>query len=66
MRKIPLVPTPPDNPGVAGLYRVMESLAKMTDDELFALSVRAGIHRPDGRLTPEYGGEPDEESASAA
>jgi hypothetical protein len=66
MRKIPLVPAPPENPGVEALYKVMESLTKMSNDEMFALSVRAGIHRPDGRLTPEYGGEPDEKPATAA
>jgi hypothetical protein len=66
MRKIPIVPPPPDNPGVEALYKVMESLGRMTNDELFALSVRAGIHRPDGRLTPEYGGEPDGKRATAA
>jgi len=66
MRKIPLVPAPPDNPGVAGLAKLRESIEKMTPDEMFALSVRAGIHRPDGRLTPEYGGEPDEKPATAA
>jgi hypothetical protein len=66
MRKIPIVPAPPENPGLKGLRAVMESVMKMTPDEMFALSVRAGIHRPDGRLTPEYGGEPDEKPATAA
>ena len=49
-----------ENPGIEVLHRVSESLRQMTSDELFQLSVDAGIHRPDGRLTPEYGGAPDE------
>ena len=66
MRKIPIVAAPPDNPGIEGLREAMARIEKMTNDEMFALSVRAGIHRPDGRLTPEYGGEPDEKPATAA
>ena len=39
--------------------RVLARVRKMTPQEIFAFSVACGIHRPDGRLTPEYGGEPD-------
>jgi hypothetical protein len=57
---------PPDNPGVESLYRVMDSLNRMSDDELWALAVRAGIYTSDGRLTRKYGGTADPEEAAAA
>jgi len=37
--------------------RVLDRIRRMTPAEAFALSVSAGIHKPDGGLTPEYGGE---------
>lgn len=66
MRKYPLVPPPPENPGVEALRRVMEAFNQMTDDELWALTVRAGIYTQDGRLTRKYGGTADEKPAAAA
>lgn len=36
----------------------MDRIETMTPKEAFDLSVRAGIHNPDGTLTPEYGGPP--------
>jgi hypothetical protein len=65
-KRIPRVPPPPENPGVEILYRVSESLKRMTDDELFALGVRAGVYTADGRLTKKYGGTADPEEAAAA
>lgn len=59
-------PALPENPGLATLRRVVDSFEAMSDEELFAFSVRAGIHRPDGRLTPTYGGEDDGSSVAAA
>ena len=38
--------------------RVLERAKRMTPAEMLALSVRAGVHRPEGGLMPEYGGEP--------
>lgn len=58
-------PALPENAGLTALYRVMDSFEAMSDEELFAFSVRAGIHRPDGRLTPTYGGENDGKSIAA-
>ena len=55
-----------ENSGLAALEKVIASFEAMSDEERFALSVRAGIHRPDGRLTPRYGGVDDEESVAAA
>jgi len=65
MRKYPLVPPPPENPGVEAFHRVMDSINRMTDDELWALAIRAGIYTADGRLTPKYGGTGDEKPAAA-
>ena len=65
MRAYPLVPPPPENPGVEALYRVMESIRQMTDDELWALTVRAGIYTEDGRLTRKYGGTAEDKPAAA-
>jgi hypothetical protein len=65
-RRIPVVPAPPENPGIDTLYRVSESLRQMSDDELWALAVRAGIYTSDGRLTRKYGGTADPEEAAAA
>jgi hypothetical protein len=59
IRSIPLVPPPPDNPGVEGLAQVSESIRRMTNEELWDLSVRAGIYTPDGRLRRKYGGMAD-------
>lgn len=38
--------------------RALAWAKRATPAEMFALSVRAGIHKPAGGLTPEYGGEP--------
>jgi hypothetical protein len=38
--------------------RVLAKARQMSPAEILALSIRCGIHRPDGGLTPEYGGEP--------
>lgn len=37
--------------------RVLAKIRRMTPDDVFALSVRVGVHNPDGTLTSEYGGE---------
>jgi hypothetical protein len=39
--------------------RLMAKLKGMTPHEIFLTSVRAGIHTPDGRLTPYYAGATD-------
>jgi hypothetical protein len=65
-RRVPRVPPLPDNPGVEILYRVSESLTRMSADEMFALSVRTGIYTADGRLTRKYGGTADPEEVAAA
>jgi hypothetical protein len=36
--------------------RVLDRVAKMSPDELFQWSVKAGVHTQNGQLTPEYGG----------
>jgi len=38
---------------------VLERIREMTLAEWLALSVAAGVHNPDGTLTPEYGGDDD-------
>jgi hypothetical protein len=65
MRAYPLVPPPLENPGVEAFKRVMESIDRMTDDELWALAIRAGIYTEDGRLTRKYGGTAEDTSAAA-
>lgn len=37
--------------------RIVEKVRRMTPAEIFAISVSAGIHNPDGTLTEQYGGE---------
>ncbi|PTL75815.1 hypothetical protein DAT35_53200 [Vitiosangium sp. GDMCC 1.1324] len=39
--------------------RLMAKLKRMTPHEIFLTSVRAGIHTPEGKLTPYYAGETD-------
>jgi hypothetical protein len=34
--------------------RIMESLRKMTPEEIFQTGVRSGIYSPDGTLLPPY------------
>ena len=65
-KRIPRVPPPPENPGVELLYRISDSFKRMSDEEFFALLVRAGIYTSDGRLTRKYGGTADPEEAAAA
>jgi hypothetical protein len=43
-------------PHAATTKRVLAELAQMSPAELKATFVRAGIHTPDGKLTPAYGG----------
>jgi hypothetical protein len=40
--------------------RTLRKMKAMTADEIFALSVRAGIHNPDGTLTAHYRDDEDE------
>jgi hypothetical protein len=35
---------------------IVELARRLTPDEVFALSVKAGIHNPDGTLTERFGG----------
>jgi hypothetical protein len=35
---------------------ILKAAKKLTPEEVFALSVQAGIHNPDGTLTKKYGG----------
>ncbi len=46
--------SPPELPEAAKLRAAIERLKKMSPDEVFETSVRAGIHNPDGTLTPQY------------
>ena len=39
------------------LALAVEKAAALTPEEVFAISVRAGIHNPDGSLTTKYGGD---------
>jgi transcriptional regulator with XRE-family HTH domain len=36
---------------------IVDKIRRMTPDEIFACSVRAGVHNPGGTLTEQYGGE---------
>ncbi len=65
-RRIPLVAPLPENPAIAELPRLSEALQRMSAEELWALTVRAGIYTADGRLTRKYGGTADPEESSAA
>jgi hypothetical protein len=38
--------------------RVLAKARRMSPAEILALSIRCGIHRPQGGLAPEYEGEP--------
>ena len=38
--------------------RVQAKIRRMTPEEIFQVSVRAGVHNADGSLRPEYGGPP--------
>ena len=65
MRTSPIPPSPAlpkaGDPSDAEINRrVLEKVRRMTADEVFQLSVACGVHRPDGRLTPEYGGPPSD------
>lgn len=48
--------TPKPSGGDPVNRRVLAKIRGMTPDDVFALSVRVGVHNPDGTLTPEYGG----------
>ena len=43
--------------------RALAKLKQLSPEELFQLAVRAGIYRPDGRLTPPY--RPDAEPSAS-
>ncbi len=45
---------PPPHANASAHRRVMELLESMTPQEALALSVKAGIHTPDGKLTAPY------------
>ena len=45
---------PPPHPNARTHRRVMALLESMTPQEALALSVKAGIHTPDGKLTAPY------------
>ncbi len=53
---------PPPHPNAETHKKVMALLRKMTPQEALEMSVRAGVHTPDGRLTPPY--RPDDEPIS--
>ncbi len=53
---------PPPHSNARAHRRVMELLESMTPQEVLALSVEAGIHTADGKLTAPY--KPAEEEAS--
>jgi hypothetical protein len=36
--------------------KVLDRVARMSPDEIFQWSVKAGVYTNDGQLTPEYGG----------
>lgn len=45
-------------PSEAEAHRLaLARVAKMSSAELLQRSVKAGVYTPDGKLTPEYGGE---------
>lgn len=44
----------PPLPHQSQLDAIVEKLRAMTPQEIFELSVKSGIHFPDGRLRPEY------------
>lgn len=46
--------TPPPHANAEYHRRVMELLKTMTPEEALAISVKAGIHTPDGKLTAPY------------
>ena len=45
---------PPPHANARSHQRVMKLLETMTPEEALALSVAAGIHTPDGKLTAPY------------
>ncbi len=45
---------PPPHANAESHRRIMEMLEKMTPEEALAMSVKAGIHTPDGKLTAAY------------
>lgn len=53
-----LVPVVPGAPTIPVHEQALERLRNATPEYLNDLTVRAGVHTPDGRLTPEYGGDP--------
>jgi hypothetical protein len=46
--------TPPPHINAEPHRRIMEMLETMTPEEALAISVKAGIHTPDGKLTAAY------------
>lgn len=50
---------PPPHANARSHQRVMDLMEKMTPEEALALSVSAGIHTPDGKLTAPYKPAPD-------
>ena len=48
----------PPLPEQEALERAVDRICRMTPDEVFETSVRAGIYTPDGQLTEPYGGPP--------
>ncbi len=50
----------PEPPTREANRRVLDRLKRMTPDEVFALSVAAGIHNHDGTLTANYRDDEDE------
>ena len=51
----------PNEPGLdadtKARREILAEMQKMSPEEIFQLAVRTGIYTPDGKLTPEYGGE---------
>lgn len=45
---------PPPHPNAEIHRRIMERVRAMSAEEMFQLSVRAGIYDEDGNLRPEY------------
>lgn len=53
---------PPPHINAEPHKRVMAWLQKMSPQEALRLSVEAGVHTPDGKLTSNYRPDPEEES----
>ncbi|MGV3622446.1 MAG: hypothetical protein ACO1OB_16630 [Archangium sp.] len=47
-------PQLPPHPDAEAHERVIKRLGQMTHEQIFQLSVDAGIHNPDGTLTKHY------------